>query len=112
MRGDQGLAQAEAAVAARHPRLQLEIFWFQARVLGDAGKHLGPDFLGVAERPSEFAPYRVGKLDVRGTLSWLYRPTGSEQGVEDFAGFCAGPVTHRQHAMDTSRGSLFFSFST
>src|SRR5208337_5352287 len=49
--------------AARHSRLGLEIFWFQARVLGNAGKHLGPDFFGVAESPSEFAPCRVGKLD-------------------------------------------------
>ncbi len=65
----------------RHPqhlRLLLEVFWFQASVLGDAGKHLGPDFLGVVEGPSEFAPRSVDKLGVRGALSSLYGPTDSE----------------------------------
>ena len=60
MRGDQGLAQAEAAIAARDAKLELEVFWFQARVSSDAGKHPGTNFFGVREGPSEFAPCRVG----------------------------------------------------
>jgi len=143
MSGNQCLAQAEAAVAARNfkwrgggkVKLQnqssgdvqrfgnvvqsyescqwsrSEIFRFQARVLGDAGKHLGPDFFGVVEGPSELAPRGVGKLDVGRTFACLYRPPSSEEGVKDFAGFGARPVTHLQQVMDTSRGLLFFSFS-
>ena len=80
-------------------------------MLGDAGKHPGTNFLRVMERPGEFTPGRVAKLNVRGTLLCLDGPTASEKGTEDFAGFCTRPVTQGQQAMVISRGRSFFSFS-
>jgi len=71
---------------------QLQVLRFKAGVLGDAGKHPGPDFLRVMERPGEFTPGRVVKLNVRGPLLGLDGPVLSEKGTEDFASFCTRPV--------------------
>jgi len=88
---------------------QLEVFRLKAGVLGDAGKHLGPDFLRIMERPGEFPFAGVAELNVRGTLLCLDGPTAPEKG--DFTGFGARPVTYGQQAMEMSRGLSFFSFS-
>ncbi len=76
--GDPRATHSSSTGVPQHFRLLLEVFWFQASVPGDAGKHLRPDFLGVVEGPSEFAPRSVDKLGVRGALSSLYGPTDSE----------------------------------
>ena len=34
----------------------LQVLWRDARVLGDSGEHLWPDFIGVMERENEIRP--------------------------------------------------------